>query len=74
MRARARAFVCVPRSGRKRGSTSVFFSQVGDEVQEKMEENEYGEVDHESVKQRLEFRERHQTPAGYDFKGAPLLI
>ena len=57
---------------RKRGRTKVYFSNASrDEVVDYLED-EYGEEDHESVNQRLEFKERHQMPAGYDFRGARL--
>ena len=57
--------------GRTRGRTAVFFSNVNkNDADIEYLEDEYGEEDHESVNQRLEFRERHQMPAGYDFRGA----
>lgn len=57
--------------GRKRGRTKIFFSVASkDENPGDYVEDEYGEEDHESVNQRLEFRERHQVPDGYDYRGA----
>lgn len=58
-------------TGRNRGRTAIFFGKA-DNTAAPLDyvEDEYGEEDHESVNQRLEFRERHQMPVGYDYKGA----
>ena len=59
-----------PTTGRSRGRTKIFFPNASKDDHVEYAADEYGDEDHESVKQRLEFRERHQMPVGYDFKGA----